>query len=447
MSRRAAVDQRGVVGVAVVRPPVVELRLGDAVVALVELDLPALVVLDPLAEVGIPQHAEFESLVAESGVERADGQRVLAAGDGVQVLVRELSVGRVVEVFVGADVDEVPVGRVGRVVVDVVDGFVIPRVDDVHTVGLPLVGFSGCLLVIGGVGRILEVGDAVLVERDHRREVVGESRGGLVGPSQFDVDAVFLHAAAVDLLVGGSHQHRDVGRDEHVGTLLVEQVEVQRQAVVQPAHLDAQVALAGLLPLRHEVGGGAFIDVAVAAARIAAEVEPARIGTVAADQAVRVADFHLRPPGHGPFPPPLLRRNPSHGHRREESVAVFGRELFRSRVAEVALEQVFVLVVVGHAAHESLRAVGEIRGLDVLALVEQRQRRDGVVAERAVVVHRPFPVEGRVVGVLHRAACHGVGRLLEDHVAGRGVDPRVALARVVFLPVDVERRIGVGGGL
>ena len=132
MARRAAVNQCGVVGVPVVRAPVVELRFGDAVIALVEFDFPALVVFDPLAEVGIPQHAEFESFVVEPGVERADGQRVLAAGDGVQVLVRELSVGRVVEVFVGADVDEVPVGRVGGVVVDVVDGFVVTRVDGVY---------------------------------------------------------------------------------------------------------------------------------------------------------------------------------------------------------------------------------------------------------------------------------------------------------------------------
>ncbi len=106
-----------------------------------------------------------------------------------------------------------------------------------------------------------------------------------------------------------------------------------------------------------------------------------------------------------------------------------------------------MLVIVRYAAHESLRAVGEVRGFDVFALVEQGERRDGVVAERAVVIHRSFPVEGRVVGVLHRTPRHGIGSLFVDDLAGRGVNPRIAYPRVVPVPVDVKRGIAVGGRL
>ena len=72
--------------------------------------------------------------------------------------------------------------------------------------------------------------------------------------------------------------------------------------------------------------------------------------------------------------------------------------------------------------------VGEIHDLGVLALVEERQRRHGVVAEGAVVVERRLPVEGRVVVVLHDSRRDGVRIALVHVVALRGQHPRIALA-------------------
>lgn len=88
--------------------------------------------------------------------------------------------------------------------------------------------------------------------------------------------------------------------------------------------------------------------------------------------------------------------------------------------------------------------VGEGRALDVFPLVEERQCRHGVVAEGAVVIQGSFPVECDVVVALHRPAGHGVGCVFVDQFAGCGVNPRIAVACVVPVPVDVEGGIGVG---
>ena len=96
--------------------------------------------------------------------------------------------------------------------------------------------------------------------------------------------------------------------------------------------------------------------------------------------------------------------------------------------------------IVGDAPYQSLRAVGPVGLLQVLALVEQHERRDGVAAEPTVVIDRSFPVERRVIGVLQPALHDFVGFDRRDFERGARVDPRIGNSRVVVVPIDAVRR-------
>ena len=55
----------------------------------------------------------------------------------------------------------------------------------------------------------------------------------------------------------------------------------------------------------------------------------------------------------------FVRDDVPHGDRREETEAVVGREVLRAVVAEVTLDEVAVVVVVGDTARNALMAVGK----------------------------------------------------------------------------------------
>lgn len=63
----------------------------------------------------------------------------------------------------------------------------------------------------------------------------------------------------------------------------------------------------------------------------------------------------------------FVRDDVPHGDRREETEAVVGREVLRAVVAEVTLDEVAVVVVVGDTARNALMAVGK-RFSELLAL-------------------------------------------------------------------------------
>ena len=102
--------------------------------------------------------------------------------------------------------------------------------------------------------------------------------------------------------------------------------------------------------------------------------------------------------------------------------------------------------IVGDAAHEPLRAVGIVGLLEVFALVEQHERRNAVAAEFAVVVDRPLPIEGRVIGVLQITLRNAVNRVFVERI-GAEIEPRprISRSRLIGVPVDLELGIDLLG--
>ena len=126
---------------------------------------------------------------------------------------------------------------------------------------------------------------------------------------------------------------------------------------------------------------------------------------VVADLPVGVADLQHGEPRQVLLDELLVRDDPSRGDCREESEPVFGFEVFGSRVSEVELQQVAVVVSVGHAPREGHVALGN--GLEYLVggrcvadrghfrvglHVVEEQSADAVFAERAVVAELELSV-------------------------------------------------------
>ena len=321
---------------------------------------------------------------------------------------------------------------------DVIHGSIVSAVHRGHAVLLAPVGLAGHLLVIGQIGRILIVDDAVLVEGEHAADVIAQPVLQAVGPLEFHLETVLLHLALVDLLVVHADQVRDDGIDQHVGTVLVKQVNLGGQAVLEPAQLDADVAFVRHFPLGDLVGRRILIDVAFALG-IRTVIEPARIGGIAADITVGIAEFQLRPPGQGFLPPFLIGNDVANRGGREETEAFRRRELLRSGIAHVCLEEVFVLVVIGNAAHQTHAPVRETVVGFVFPLVEQGHRRDMVVVPGPVIIDRAFPIQAvRMAG--HVTLGCRIRRIFHDAGTRDAGYPGIDKAGIQIVPVEVEGR-------
>ena len=102
-------------------------------------------------------------------------------------------------------------------------------------------------------------------------------------------------------------------------------------------------------------------------------------------------------------------------------------------------------VVVGNAPDESLGAVGEVHNPDILPLVEKCQSCHVMVSEGTVVVQRTFPVERRIIVVLHDSGRNSIGILFVYIIAECGEDPRIPFPGIVGIPVNIVHGIGTGG--
>ena len=265
-------------------------------------------------------------------------------------------------------------------------------------------------------------GPAGLVVVEDRIMGVGEvaAHGQLHLPDRLmvferSIDTVVLHLAGID--PRRRRKAREAGNGgclkENTLAALAEIVRLNAEFAEQ-RDFGSDIEFVGFLPADRIVGpvaqaqsgigriaGAELIGAAARVDRLVVDKAP-----VAADLVVThdtVGGFELHQVEHvaqrsEEF---LLGKHPTDGTRREEAETMAGREVFGAVVAEVTLDEIAVVVVVGDTAGDTLMAVGQCLlgvglgrvGDVLLRLLIEEQGTDGVPAEGPGVVERRLEIE------------------------------------------------------
>ena len=164
---------------------------------------------------------------------------------------------------------------------------------------------------------------------------------------------MLLQSTRVHILVGDTDKGCHDRWHQHIVTLLVIQIDIDREFVLEESHLEAEILLVCGLPSRGDVRRG-FLLVISAGLLPRRIVKPVAARGITTDPTVGVADLHRAPPRHSPFPEFFLGYDVAYRGRREHTIPVVRRELLASSHTDIALEQVFTLVVISHTADKRL---------------------------------------------------------------------------------------------